>query len=153
MGPGTHKLGADQPRPAAQSGESGTRQPVGAIPLLVPPNSCVLFDRRLLHASSPNWSEHERKVVFYVTTFPPIAPRNGIAPRDAISCARIHLADGTRRCLPQGFGYRWLRSKDVMDVGGALRGSAAACPVVKQLLGWTHVRTFSSSSATLPRQT
>ena len=72
---------------------------------------------------------------------------------DAISCARIHLADGTRRCLPQGFGYRWLRSKDVMDVGGALRGSAAACPVVKQLLGWTHVRTFSSSSATLPRQT
>ena len=117
MGPGTHKLGADQPRPAAQSGENGTRQPVGAIPLLVPPNSCVLFDRRLLHASSPNWSEHERKVVFY------------------------------------GFGYRWLRSKDVMDVGGALRGSAAACPVVKQLLGWTHVRTFSSSSATLPRQT
>ena len=140
MGPGTHKLGADQPRPAAQSGESGTRQPVGAIPLLVPPNSCVLFDRRLLHASSPNWSEHERKVVFYVRG-------------DAISCARIHLADGTRRCLPQGFGYRWLRSKDVMDVGGALRGSAAACPVVKQLLGWTHVRTFSSSSATLPRQT
>ena len=101
-----------------QHGESGTRQPVGAIPLLVPPNSCVLFDRRLLHASSPNWSDHERKVVFY------------------------------------GFGYRWLRSKDVMDVGGALRGSAAACPVVKQLLGWTHVRTFSSSSsATLPRQT
>ena len=140
MGPGTHKLGADQPRPAAQSGESGTRQPVGAIPLLVPPNSCVLFDRRLLHASSPNWSEHERKGVFYVRG-------------DAISCARIHLADGTRRCLPQGFGYRWLRSKDVMDVGGALRGSAAACPVVKQLLGWTHVRTFSSSSATLPRQT
>ena len=117
VGPGTHKLGADQPRPAAQNGESGTRQPVGAIPLLVPPNSCVLFDRRLLHASSPNWSDHERKVVFY------------------------------------GFGYRWLRSKDVMDVGGALRGSAAACPVVKQLLGWTHVRTFSSSSATLPRQT
>ena len=57
------------------------------------------------------------------------------------------------RTDPQGFGYRWLRSKDVMDVGGALRGSAAACPVVKQLLGWTHVRTFSSSSATLPRQT
>ena len=56
-------------------------------------------------------------------------------------------------CLPQGFGYRWLRSKDVMDVGGALRGSAAACPVVKQLLGWTHVRTFSSSATTLPRQT
>ena len=68
--PGTHKLGADQPRPAAQNGESGTRQPVGAIPLLVPPNSCVLFDRRLLHASSPNWSEHERKVVFYVREIP-----------------------------------------------------------------------------------
>ena len=132
--PGTHKLGADQPRPAAQNGESGTRQPVGAIPLLVPPNSCVLFDRRLLHASSPNWSEHERKVVFYV--------------RDTISGARVRLADGTRCCLPQGFGYRWLRSKDVMDVGGALRGTAAACPAVKQLLGWTHVRTFSSPSST-----
>ena len=68
--------------------------------------------------------------------------------RDTISGARVRLADGTRCCLPQGFGYRWLRSKDVMDVGGALRGTAAACPAVKQLLGWTHVRTFSSPSST-----
>eukprot|EP01047_Picozoa_sp_COSAG01_P066801 COSAG01_NODE_9292_length_2492_cov_3.570832_2_plen_176_part_00 len=31
-------------------------QPPGAIPLAVPPNTCVLFDRRLFHASSPNIS-------------------------------------------------------------------------------------------------
>jgi hypothetical protein len=32
-------------------------QPPGAIPLVVPPNTCVLFDRRLFHASSPNISQ------------------------------------------------------------------------------------------------
>lgn len=100
--PGTHKLGHDSPNPPARSGDDGgSRQPQGAIPLLVPPNSCAIFDRRLLHASSPNWSEHERKAIFY------------------------------------GYGYRWMRSKDVMDVGGALQGDTAACPVTKQLLGWT----------------
>ena len=66
--PGTHKLGHDSPNPSTRDGiDGGSRQPQGAIPLLVPPNSCVIFDRRLLHASSPNWSEHERKVRWCAT--------------------------------------------------------------------------------------
>jgi ectoine hydroxylase len=115
--PGTHRLGHDSPNPPARDGaDGGSRQPEGAIPLLVPPNSCVIFDRRLLHASSPNWSEHERKVIFY------------------------------------GFGYRWMRSKDVMDVGGAIQNGPADCPVIKQLLGWTHTNNgiFSPKAEDVP---
>ena len=37
-----------------------------------------------------------------------------------------------------GYGYRWLRSKDVMDVTAPLQSPEAICPVLKQMLGWTH---------------
>ena len=39
-------------------------QPEGAIPVLVPANSCMIFDRRLWHAQSPNYSQAERLVLF-----------------------------------------------------------------------------------------
>eukprot|EP01050_Picozoa_sp_SAG11_P017040 SAG11_NODE_2402_length_3400_cov_4.019691_2_plen_204_part_00 len=90
---------------------------------------CRLCAKRLLHASSPNYSDsNERRVIFI------------------------------------GYGYRWLRSKDVMDVEQAMCSDAARCPVrvcavpsshrtidvmpflccvfllqvTKQMLGWTH---------------
>jgi ectoine hydroxylase len=40
-------------------------QPSGAMPVCVPPGSAVLFDRRLWHTASPNWSPITRKVLFY----------------------------------------------------------------------------------------
>ncbi len=40
-------------------------QPEGAIPVCVKPGTAVLFDRRLWHTASPNWSSITRKVLFY----------------------------------------------------------------------------------------
>lgn len=45
--------------------EGGIGQPEGAIPVTVKPGDAVLFDRRLWHAGTPNWSEVTRKVLFY----------------------------------------------------------------------------------------
>jgi hypothetical protein len=43
----------------------GRGQPEGAEPVLVRAGSAVLFDRRLWHTASPNWSDVTRKVLFY----------------------------------------------------------------------------------------
>ena len=45
-----------------------------------------------------------------------------------------------------------MRSKDVMDVGGAMRNGPADCPVIKQLLGWTHTNNgiFSPKAEDVP---
>ncbi|AIE84488.1 phytanoyl-CoA dioxygenase family protein [Fimbriimonas ginsengisoli] len=43
----------------------GVGQPDGAVPVLVKAGSAVLFDRRLWHTASPNWSDVTRKVLFY----------------------------------------------------------------------------------------
>jgi ectoine hydroxylase len=40
-------------------------QPEGAAPVLAKPGTAVLFDRRLWHAGTPNWSDVTRKVLFY----------------------------------------------------------------------------------------
>ncbi|MBW3625405.1 MAG: phytanoyl-CoA dioxygenase family protein [Armatimonadetes bacterium] len=57
--PGSH-LNDNLERP-----EGGEGQPEGAIPVCVKPGSAVLFDRRLWHSASPNWSDVTRKVLFY----------------------------------------------------------------------------------------
>jgi ectoine hydroxylase len=57
--PGSHLCDALE-RPA-----DGFGQPEGAIPVCVRPGAAVLFDRRLWHAGTPNWSEITRKVLFY----------------------------------------------------------------------------------------
>lgn len=44
---------------------SGEGQPEGAIPICVKPGTAVLFDRRLWHTASPNWSNITRKILFY----------------------------------------------------------------------------------------
>ncbi|HTT88432.1 MAG TPA: phytanoyl-CoA dioxygenase family protein [Acidimicrobiales bacterium] len=43
----------------------GHGQPPGAVPVLAKPGTAVLFDRRLWHSASPNWSDVTRKVLFY----------------------------------------------------------------------------------------
>ena len=43
----------------------GIGQPEGAIPVCVKPGTVVLFDRRIWHTASPNWSEITRKILFY----------------------------------------------------------------------------------------
>lgn len=45
--------------------EDGVGQPRGAVPVCVEPGAAVLFDRRLWHTASPNWSDVTRKVLFY----------------------------------------------------------------------------------------
>ncbi len=45
--------------------DGGEGQPKGAVPVLAKPGTVVLFDRRLWHAGTPNWSEVTRKVLFY----------------------------------------------------------------------------------------
>ena len=46
------------------SSRSGIGQPEGAIPVLCPANSAMIFDRRLYHAAAPNWSQTLRKAYF-----------------------------------------------------------------------------------------
>lgn len=57
--PGTHL------RDTLAMPPDGEGQPEGAVPVLVRPGTAVLFDRRLWHAGSPNWSDVTRKVLFY----------------------------------------------------------------------------------------
>ncbi len=57
--PGSHL--ADE----LERSENGSGQPRGAIPVLAKPGTAVLFDRRLWHSASPNWSDVTRKVLFY----------------------------------------------------------------------------------------
>lgn len=44
---------------------NGQGQPDGAVPVLAKAGTAVIFDRRLWHAASPNWSDVTRKVLFY----------------------------------------------------------------------------------------
>jgi ectoine hydroxylase len=57
--PGAHRRDRID-RPA-----DGHGQPEGAVPVLAKPGTAVLFDRRMWHAASPNWSDVTRKVLFY----------------------------------------------------------------------------------------
>jgi ectoine hydroxylase-related dioxygenase (phytanoyl-CoA dioxygenase family) len=57
--PGSHTSDTLQRPPDAVG------QPEGALPVLAKPGTAVLFDRRLWHTASPNWSGITRKVLFY----------------------------------------------------------------------------------------
>lgn len=43
----------------------GLGQPDGAIPICVNAGTAVIFDRRIWHTATPNWSDVTRKVLFY----------------------------------------------------------------------------------------
>lgn len=57
--PGSHLCDTLE-RPA-----DGIGQPEGAVPVLAKPGTAVLFDRRLWHTATPNWSDVTRKILFY----------------------------------------------------------------------------------------
>ena len=47
---------------ALETPEGNVGQPADAIPFAAPANSCCIFDRRLWHSATPNWSQVTRKV-------------------------------------------------------------------------------------------
>ena len=50
-------------------------QPINTMPMQVPAGTAVLFDRRLWHASSPNYLDQSRKVLFYGYAYRWIRPK------------------------------------------------------------------------------
>ncbi|GAA2108644.1 hypothetical protein GCM10009841_29310 [Microlunatus panaciterrae] len=60
----------------------GRGQPEGAVPVLAKPGTAVIFDRRLWHAASPNWSEITRKVLFYGYGYRWIKPKDEMTLSD-----------------------------------------------------------------------
>jgi ectoine hydroxylase-related dioxygenase (phytanoyl-CoA dioxygenase family) len=52
------------------------REPMDAVPVLVPAGSAVIFDRRLWHARGDNLSDRTRKALFYGYTHRWIRPRD-----------------------------------------------------------------------------
>jgi ectoine hydroxylase-related dioxygenase (phytanoyl-CoA dioxygenase family) len=74
--PGSHLQDAiDKPA-------NGIGQPAGAIPVLVKPGDAVLFDRRLWHTASPNWSDMTRRVLFYGYGFRWIRTKDDMTVQD-----------------------------------------------------------------------
>ena len=75
----------------------GEGQPEGAIPVLAKPGTAVIFDRRLWHAASPNWSDVTRKVLFYGYG------HRWIRPKDEMTLS--HLWDESQPIRRQLLGY------------------------------------------------
>jgi ectoine hydroxylase len=93
--PGSHT----QPHPhlparGARGGDGGLGlgQPHGAIPVLAPANSVMIFDRRLLHAQSPNWSQAERLVVFVGYGYRWLKARDAMYVEPAFAAMRCPIA-------------------------------------------------------------
>jgi ectoine hydroxylase-related dioxygenase (phytanoyl-CoA dioxygenase family) len=70
--PGSHLLNT-LPRP--ERPELGFDEPRGAITILAPPGSAVIFDRRLWHARGANTSTVTRKALFVGYTYRWVRPR------------------------------------------------------------------------------
>jgi ectoine hydroxylase len=60
--PGSHKLTTAEFDALLPSDKIG--QPAGAMPVLAKAGSVLLFDRRLRHSATPNWSQSTRKAYF-----------------------------------------------------------------------------------------
>ena len=60
--PGSHRRGPPGPGDTEEvpGFGAGHGQPEGAVPVCLPPGGVLLFDRRLLHATTPNYMQHER---------------------------------------------------------------------------------------------
>ncbi len=52
--------------------------PEAATPVCVPPGTAVIFDRRLWHSRSPNYSDITRKVLFYGYSYRWLRPRDNM---------------------------------------------------------------------------
>ena len=79
--PGSHLSDAlEQPM-------DGSNDVGGAIPILVPPGTAVLFDRRLWHMRQENRSSLTRKALFYAYTYRWVRPRDDIMIPPGLSSA------------------------------------------------------------------
>ena len=104
--PGSH-LQNEISRPA-----DGTSDPENATAIQVGPGSAVFFDRRLWHASSPNFSNVPRKVLFYGYSY------RWLRPRDDMTVDHfMERCDPIRQQLlgasTGGMGYTSPREEDV----------------------------------------
>lgn len=77
---------------------SGVGQPKLAAPALCPANSCLIFDRRLWHSPTPNWSNATRKVCFVGYSFRWCQPKDGMFVEPAMQAASCPI-------LRQMLGY------------------------------------------------
>ncbi|MCI0561127.1 MAG: phytanoyl-CoA dioxygenase family protein, partial [Nitrososphaera sp.] len=90
----------------------GVSDPEGATAIQVRSGSAVFFDRRLWHASSPNFSKVTRKVLFYGYSY------RWLRPRDDMTVSHyMDRCDPIRRQLlgasTGGFGYTTPSDEDV----------------------------------------
>ncbi len=92
---------------------NGLGQPVGAIPVLVKPGTAVIFDRRLWHSGTTNYSPIVRKAMFYGYGYRWIRPRD----RMTIPAEWYEVADPIRKQLlghtTSNFGYSSPKDEDV----------------------------------------
>ena len=63
-----------------------TGEPEGAIPIQVPAGTAVLFDRRLFHSKSPNYTDLPRKAIFYGYSYRWLRPRDNTRIEDFDDC-------------------------------------------------------------------
>ena len=101
----------------------GLGQPPGAIPLLVPANSCMIFDRRLWHAATPNWSQHERTVVFMGYGCRWLTPRDAMYVEDAMEAVECPIVRQMLGATTQNAGLYHGNGLDIplrqwLDVNG-----------------------------------
>ena len=104
--PGSHL----QTRLELPSGDASN--PAGAIPVCVAPGTAVIFDRRLWHSRSPNFSDVTRKAIFYGYSYRWLRPRDNTRIEDF-----DHCRDPIRRQLlgatHDGHGYTSPADEDV----------------------------------------
>jgi hypothetical protein len=117
--PGSH----NEADPSSALPASRRGQPPGAIPVLAPENSVMIFDRRLLHAQSPNWSQAERLVVFMGYGHRWLKARDAMHVEPAFQLTRCPIARQLLGYTTQNSGLyhgngldvplrAWLRSND-----------------------------------------
>jgi hypothetical protein len=101
-----------QERKRIEYSEDGPDMPVNGIPVRVKAGSAVIFDRRLWHASSPNYLNRPRKVLFYGYAYRWVRPKCIMAVDELLA-----TADPIRRQLLGGStsqsGYYLPQDEDI----------------------------------------
>ena len=130
--PGSHRLNPEQYRRLVPG--NGVGQPIGAIPILAKAGDVLIFDRRLRHAATANWSSKTRKAYFVGFAYRWLKPKDAMYVADilpAISCpvTRQLLGDSwsnngihgpTTADAPL---YSWLRDLEIDPASTGLEGT------------------------------
>lgn len=91
----------------------GITNPEGATPILAPPGTAVLFDRRIWHAASPNDSDITRKVLFYGYSYRWLRPRDNMTVDHIIGQCDPIRQQLLGASANGGFGYTSPKDEDV----------------------------------------